>query len=1711
MKNSASPIRGILVTIIFLLFFGISNINAQSSSFTISTATQQCLTGNSFSFVNSSIGAGNTYLWNFGDGTNSTATNPSKVYSAAGSFSVELITTNGSISYFSSQQVIVNPMPVADFATYVNTGNGSSYTFQSTSTIQSGNMNYSWTLGANSSPSTSTVNSPQTTYSVGGTKNVQLTVTSDAGCTNTIIKTINVVIAGGGGGGGVAPTAAISLTSGTTPQCLTGNSFDFDATSVTGSPTFYQWDFPNASPNVSYLANPPAVTFSTAGTYDVKLFVQNAFGTNTYTYTVVVNAIPATPTITSPTTVGCNGGGVTLTSSSASGNQWYRGVTALGTSNTQVASVAGSYTVQVTANGCTSLASNAIVLTTGTNPTTPTITAGSTICAGANTVLSLTSSGTGLTYQWNLGGIPISGETNTTYTASAAGTYTITVTNASGCPATSVTSVISLTALPATPTIAGTLSFCAGGSTNLTSSAAASYQWYKDGVLIIGAINQVYAATAAGTYTVKVTSGCTSLSSLGAIVTVNPAPVASFSSSNTSGSNYTFYNGSYISNSAALTYAWTFVNGVNPASPTSSTLQNPVVVLGNGTTVASLTVTSAAGCVSNVATQNIVIGGGGGSGSGPYSIDAVAAECLSTNSFDFALTGSGVITVYSWSFPGATPSTSAIAAPTGIVFNSAGTKTVTLNYTIGATTYTATQTVVVNPNPVASFSSSNTSGNSYTFYNGSYISNSAALTYLWSGNNGVVFNNTTAQNPTAVLGTGTTAVTLTVTSNGCSSSTTQNIVVNAPATAAPVATITLASAATQCITGNSYTFGVNSTGGAITTYQWSIPNATVTNGTTATPTAVFTQPGTYNITLTVSNASGSMSTQYSSVTVLALPTVSFYYSNASNVYTFTPSAWVSNGSISSSQWAVTGATTLSPAATPTPQNLVATLNVGANSVTLTVSTGAGCSASYSQTITVAATAIAPVAGITLSVGTQTQCLNGNSYTFTNNVTGGTPTSYQWYFQNGTPSSSTAANPGAITFSQAGTHTVQLYVSNSAGNSTATYNVTINAAAQPTVSAAGATYFCSGGSVTLTSSAAASYQWYNGITPLGTASTQVATTSGVYTVVVTYANGCTSVASFGTTVTVVAAPTQPTISAGGATTFCAGGNVVLTSSTGNSYQWYLNAVAISGATGSTYTATTAGAYTVTVTNANGCSSIASAATTVTVNPAAATPTITAGGATTFCSGVVSYVVLSSSSAINNQWYKNGILIPGATSQTFNADSSGSYRVILTGACNSALSNAISVTVNPSPVASYVLYLNTALTPTGAADTTKKCFVPGDDFSYQSSSTIASGTMSYLWNFGTNAITFRDGTTVSYINPRMIFDTAGTYPVKLKITSDKGCVDSVIRMVYLSKPVATFSPSVTYSPDIYANPTVNVNNASYDYGGILTYSWSTTATPSITLSGANPSIYTYNSGGVKNINLTVTSNAGCTSSVSHSVNIVITPKARVSVKTSVVSVPNPMGVGSTANYKSYTITGISNPNTLEQSSVVTGSIVSSLVEIDYYRISTNTTVTNWVSQAGSPFTDVVFSISEANQADYIFTIRLYVTSNLGITNMTSMTILNDLKTGGHTYSRGLGNTPIVSTPILENVVLKNISVYPNPARDFTKVNVKVPENVSSVTVRIYSMNGKLVAQQRQDRITNSSINQNFTLNVNNLSSGTYTVVVVDDKGRIIGNSKMIKAMY
>ena len=311
---------------------------------------------------------------------------------------------------------------------------------------------------------------------------------------------------------------------------------------------------------------------------------------------------------------------------------------------------------------------------------------------------------------------------------------------------------------------------------------------------------------------------------------------------------------------------------------------------------------------------------------------------------------------------------------------------------------------------------------------------------------------------------------------------------------------------------------------------------------------------------------------------------------------------------------------------------------------------------------------------TISAGATSFCVGG-SVTLTSSSASGN----QWYKDGVIISGVTGQTYSANT---SGTYTVIVTTMGCASPVSAGTTVTVNSPPPAlAVSAGGPTTFCTGGSVLLTSTynTTGAYQWYfNGTAIPGAVFYQyTANASGTYTVT-RELSGCTSPVSAGTTVTVNPTPATPSISAGGPTTFCTGGSVILTSSSASGNQWYRNGTIISGATAQTYAANTSGTYTVTVTT-SGCPSAASAGTVVTVNSTPATPTISAGGSTTFCAG--GSVTLTSSSASGNQWYRNGILISGATGQTYSANTSGTYTVIVTASsCPSAASAGTAVTVN-----------------------------------------------------------------------------------------------------------------------------------------------------------------------------------------------------------------------------------------------------------------------------------------------------------------------------------------------------------------------------------------------------------------------------------------------
>jgi glucose/arabinose dehydrogenase len=174
-----------------------------------------------------------------------------------------------------------------------------------------------------------------------------------------------------------------------------------------------------------------------------------------------------------------------------------------------------------------------------------------------------------------------------------------------------------------------------------------------------------------------------------------------------------------------------------------------------------------------------------------------------------------------------------------------------------------------------------------------------------------------------------------------------------------------------------------------------------------------------------------------------------------------------------------------------------------------------------------------------------------------------------------------------------------------------------------------------------------------------------------------------------------------ITPGGSTTFCSGGSVVLNATTGSgfSYQWKKNGTPISGATASTYTATTAGDYQVKITS--GSCVDWSAPITIKINTSL-TARITPGGSATFCNGNNVKLYANTCSGYIYQWRKNSVDIPGATGATYTATTSGNYQVKIAQGTALAWSAQLTVTVNACGRTDTVVNLPENLTPPALSD-------------------------------------------------------------------------------------------------------------------------------------------------------------------------------------------------------------------------------------------------------------------------------------------------------------------------------------------------------------------------------------------------------------------------
>lgn len=210
---------------------------------------------------------------------------------------------------------------------------------------------------------------------------------------------------------------------------------------------------------------------------------------------------------------------------------------------------------------------------------------------------------------------------------------------------------------------------------------------------------------------------------------------------------------------------------------------------------------------------------------------------------------------------------------------------------------------------------------------------------------------------------------------------------------------------------------------------------------------------------------------------------------------------------------------------------------------------------------------------------------------------------------------------------------------------------------PTVSAGADQTVCAGSSTTLSGSGAVSFTWNNG------AADDVAfvpVTSQTYTVTGTGVNGCTNTDQM----TLTVAP-LPTVDGGNDQTVCLGETVTLNGSGAQTYTW-TNAV-----DGTPFIPLTSATYTVTGTDANGCTNTDDVA--VTVNEL---PVVNAGTDQTVCAGET--VILDATGAQTYTW-SNGT----ANGSGFVPAATATLNVIGTDANGCSNSDQLVVAVNPVP--------------------------------------------------------------------------------------------------------------------------------------------------------------------------------------------------------------------------------------------------------------------------------------------------------------------------------------------------------------------------------------------------------------------------------------------
>ena len=1150
-----------------------------------------------------------------------------------------------------------------------------------------GGSSYVWSNGLGTGSTVSFVASNTTATAITNTYNV--TVTNGASCSalGSVAVTIQPSVTAGFGVGGVLATSSTVCVG--TPIFFTAS--DGVAGGAPNGGYLYYWSS-TAGPLSATTGQAVAVTANTSGVVNLTVasFGTSCSATATYVISATQPSAPQNIATNRGSFVGCAGTPLTFTATCPTGTPVFKYPTGESTGFIQTLSTPyqESYTVVCRLGSCESTP----VVQSFTILAPITVSAGvvgsATVCPG--TTVSLTATG-GSSYAWSNGltGSNVSFVTSNTSATAVTTTYSVTVTGTAGCTALASADVTVQPSVTAGFGVNGSLStstvVCAGSTVFFTGSDGLpggapnpnyQYFWSSTAGPLSQTSGQAVAVTAQQTGVVNLTvvslgTGCVGTATYN--VTVNPTPSGAISAN----PGFTVCSGTSVSLTAPLggTYAWTGPNGFTASTQTIVLPSQPTTL---SPTYSVSVVGAAGGCSAPAFTATV------------YYRELPTAPTVAQSSINVCVGSTATLQVTNCptgtaklyipanagggSSSNGANSTLAYSLPTNLAAGTYSYSAVCASQ-LAPTNCESVPTVInvtVYAAPTPAIASSQTAlcpGQVAT------LTASGGDFYTWS--NGLT-------GPSITVGAGSYTVTASKVYAGgtlsCPAIATVNIINS------PVPTASITPSQTIVCQGTEVTLTATGTGN----YLWS-------NGAT-TPTITVTPGFSQNYSVVVTNAAGCSASAVATVSVNPAPALQVF--GTTNIYVGQPTTLIATGA-NTYAWSngVTGATnTVSPAITTT----YSVTGIGAS----------GCASTTSVTVNVMPLPAAP----SIAPGTNVQACAGQTVVLTASCGTGTPR-----FK--TTGSVTDGSTLAVTTST--NYTVVCVVAGNVEGNATVGSVTFNAL--PTAGISGYTGpVCAGSSVVLTATGGTSYAWSNGATtPSITVSPQATT---LYSVVVTNAAGCTSVASQN----VVVNPTPAAAAVASPSTIFVGQQSTLQASGGIGYQWS------NGANGATVfvSPTTTTVYTVTVTGANLCQSTATV--TVNVNPAPQAPTVTPGTTLQACLGQV--IDLTASCQTGMPQFVRGNTIINSATYSVASPVAGPVVVQVYCTLSGVQSAATPVTVNSNPPP------NVAISGDG-----KICNTSG---SITGATLTATGATSYLWSTGATT------PTVTVTTPGLISVTGVT---------------------------------------------------------------------------------------------------------------------------------------------------------------------------------------------------------------------------------------------------------------------------------------------------------------------------------------------------------------